>query len=80
MPKKSGVPWKESEAKRVLTKDILDGLVKPEWKPKQVLAMRKELYMPYEKNFSANLRRLQKPLQALQDRADEDDLAVVHDR
>ena len=79
MPNNPVVPWKDSRAKRKLTKDILAGRVNPEWKPKQVLAMREELYKPYAKNFGSNLRSLQKSLKKQQDRADEDDAAVIHD-
>jgi hypothetical protein len=71
--------WKDSRAKKKLTKDILSGKVPPEWKPKRVLATRSELYKPYEKNFGNNLRNLRKSLIAQQDRADEDDAAVWHD-
>jgi hypothetical protein len=83
MPKNSQpkpeTPWKDSRAKKKLTKDILSGKVPPEWKPKQVFAMRPDLYKDYEKNFGSNLRRLQKCLKDQQDRADEDDAAVRHD-
>jgi hypothetical protein len=37
------------------------------------------LYAPYKKNFATNLRNLRKSLQSLQDRADEDQEAVLHD-
>jgi hypothetical protein len=76
---KAAEKWKDSRAKKKLTKDILSGKVPPEWKPKQVFAMRLELYKPYEKNFGDRLRRLQKTLQTQQHRADEDDAAVRHD-
>ena len=71
--------WKDSRAKKKLTKDILGGKVPPEWKPRQVLAMRPELYKPFKKNFGNNLRNLRKSLIAQQDRADQDDAAVQHD-
>jgi hypothetical protein len=76
---KAAEKWKDSRAKKKLTKDILSGKVPPEWKPKQVFAMRPELYKPYAKNFGDRLRRLRKTLKTQQDRADEDDAAVRHD-
>jgi hypothetical protein len=74
------VPWKESLAKEMLTKDILDGTVTPDMKPQQVLAMRKVLYEPYAKNFAANYRTLQRSIEKLYTRRDEDNAGVVHDR
>jgi hypothetical protein len=76
---KPKVKWQDSRAKAKLTKDILSGKIPSGWKPKQVFAMRPELYKEYEKNFGSNLRRLQKSLKDQQDRADEDDAAVQHD-
>ena len=72
--------WQNSLAKEMLKKDILDGLVTADMKPKQVLAMRQELYEPYAKNFAANYRSLQRSLQALHDRSEEDDAWIVHDQ
>jgi hypothetical protein len=47
--------------------------------PKQVYEIHAE-YKQYElKNFSPNFNRLKKPLQGLQDRADEDEVAFLHD-
>jgi hypothetical protein len=76
---KPDTPWKDSLAKRKLTKDILGGKVPPDWKPKRVLETRPELYKPYAKNFANNLRNLRLTLKAHQDRADQDDAAIRHD-
>jgi hypothetical protein len=73
-------PWKNSLAKETLKKDILDGLVTQGMKPKEVIAMRKELYEPYAKTFAANYRSLQRSLQALHVRSEEDHAWIVHDQ
>jgi hypothetical protein len=72
--------WKNSLAKEMLKKDIIDGLVTADMKPKEVFAMRKELYEPNAKNFAANYRSLQRSLQALHDRSEEDHAWIVHDQ
>jgi hypothetical protein len=74
------VPWKDSTAKQMLTKDLNDGMVTPDMKPKQVFQMREELYTPYAKNFASNYRSLQRSILALHTRRDEDDAWVAHDR
>ena len=79
MPEAKAVPWQHSEAKKVLTNDIIDGKVSADLTWRQVFAMREELYAQYKKNFATNLRNLQKSLKSLQDRADEDQAAVLHD-
>jgi hypothetical protein len=79
MPEVKAVPWQHSEAKKVLTNDILDGTTTANMSARQVFATREELYAPYKKNFATNSRNLRKSLQSLQDRADEDQDAVLHD-
>jgi hypothetical protein len=79
MPEVKAVPWQHSEAKKILTSDILDGTTTADMSARQVFATREELYAPYKKNFSTNLRNLRKSLKSLQDRADEDQEAVLHD-
>lgn len=79
MPEAKAVPWQHSEAKKVLTSDILDGSASSDMSWRQVFAMREDLYTPYKKNFATNLRNLRKSLKSLQERADEDRAAVVHD-
>jgi len=79
MPEAKAVPWQHSDAKKALTDGILDGTVSGNLSWRQVFAMREELYTPYKKNFATNLRNLRKSLQSLQDRADEDQEAVLHD-
>jgi hypothetical protein len=71
-------PWKNSLAKETLKKDILDGLVTQGMKPKEVIAMRKELYKPFAKNSAANVRSLQRSLQGLHVRSEEDHAWIVH--
>jgi hypothetical protein len=79
MPEAKAVPWQHSDAKKALTDGILDGTVSGNLSWRQVFAMREELYTPYKKNFATNLRNLRESLQSLQDRADEDQEAVLHD-
>jgi hypothetical protein len=80
MATKRDIPWKDSAAKDQLTNDILEGRVTLGMKPKAVLAMHPELYAPYAKNFSANYRSLQRSIQSLHARRDEDHAWVSHDR
>jgi hypothetical protein len=70
--------WQYSDAKKQLEMDILDG--KTDGKtPKQVYEMRAE-YKEYAlKNFRPNFNRLKETLRGLQDRADEDEAAFLHD-
>ena len=79
MPEVKAVPWQHSEAKKILTSDTLDGTTTADMSACQVFATREELYAPYKKNFSKNLRNLRKSLKSLQDCADEDQEAVLHD-
>jgi hypothetical protein len=79
MPDDKIAKWKDSVAKETLKEDIVSGKVTADMKPKQVFAMHKELYEPYAKNFTANYRSLQKSIQNLWDRRDEDHEAVFHD-
>ena len=71
-------PWRNSDAKKQLERDILDGKTDNKF-PKQVYKMRAE-YKQYKfQNFSPNFTRLKNTLKALQDRADEDEAAFLHD-
>jgi hypothetical protein len=76
--KKKAPKWQYSDAKMQLERDILNG--KTDGKtPKEVYEMHAE-YKQYElKNFGPNFNRLKKTLQGLQDRADEDEVAFLHD-
>jgi hypothetical protein len=74
----SPVPWKDSDAKKLLRQDILDGKVVDSMMPKEVLVMRPE-YEPYRKNFGSNLRSLQKMIRENQAKADSDSAALAHD-
>jgi hypothetical protein len=74
-------PWKNSEAKKTLQKDIIDGFVPSSWSAKEVYndarGGRKALYAPYDfKNFSTNLRNLRKSISELQGLAIEDGVAL----
>jgi hypothetical protein len=70
--------WQDSDAKQQLVRDILDGKTDGKM-PKQVYEMHAE-YKNYKyKNFSPNFNRLKKALKNIQDRADEDEAAFLHD-
>ena len=71
-------PWRKSEAKKQLIKDIKNGTIEG-WGPKEVHLFR-PFYeeRPYE-NFRNNLRNLRKSLKDLQSLADEDAAALAHD-
>jgi hypothetical protein len=63
----NAAPWKDSEAKGVLTRDILSGFVPDSMTPKEVYNDTRDgrnlLYAAYDfKNFSTNLRNLRKLL------------------
>ena len=79
MPKpEQTTPWQYSDAKKLLTKDILDkkidGLTS-----KEVFALRPEFQHYKYKNFYTNLRNLRSSLAELQGFADEDAAALAHD-
>jgi hypothetical protein len=74
-------PWKDSEAKEVLRKDIISGFVPSSMTAKEVYnderEGRKELYAPYKfDNFMTNLRNLRKSIATLQKLAAEDSAAL----
>lgn len=77
--KNTPAKWQNSDAKKLLHQDILDGRVVDTMTPKKVLGMRPE-YVPYAKNFGTNLRNLQKAIRDNQARADSDSAALAHDR
>jgi hypothetical protein len=70
--------WQYSDAKKQLTRDILDGKTDG-MTPQQVYEMHAEYKQYKSKNFNPNFNRLKKTLQGLQDRADEDEAAFLHD-
>jgi hypothetical protein len=71
--------WKDSEAKKVLKKDIIDGVVKSTDRPIDVWNSR-DIYKAYPKsNFATNLRNLRKAIAKSQSRAEEDAAAVAND-
>jgi len=71
--------WAKSEAKKILKKDILEGIVPEEMGAKEVYVMHPE-YVEYAlKNFTTNLRNLRKSIKKLQTRAESDHLALLHD-
>jgi hypothetical protein len=71
--------WQNSDAKKLLLQDILDGKVVVSMMPKEVLAMRPE-YVPYGKNFGTNLCNIQKTIRENQAKANSDSAALAHDR
>jgi len=77
--KKQPTPWRYSEAKALLTQDIIDGFVEPDMPPSDVFFMRPE-YAEYEYDkFVTNLCSLQKSLTGMQELADADEAALSHD-
>jgi hypothetical protein len=71
-------PWRNSHAKKLLTKDIIDGNIDG-MAPKRVFVMRKE-YQAYKyENFATNLRSLRKQVAEKQGLADDDEAAFAHD-
>ena len=72
------VPWFYSDAKKLLTKDIVAGRCDGK-KPKQVLEMHPKVYKPYKKNFSNNLRNLREAIADKKEVADRDAAAFAHD-
>jgi hypothetical protein len=75
MTKNTLTKWQNSNAKKLLHQDILDGKVVDSMTPKEVLAMRPE-YEPYGKNFGTSLRNLQKGIRENQAKADSDSAAL----
>jgi hypothetical protein len=75
---KKPTKWQYSDAKKLLERDILDG--KTDGKtPEQVHEMHAEYKQYKSKNFNPNFKRLKEKLKGLQDRADEDEAAFLHD-
>jgi hypothetical protein len=72
-------PWRHSEAKMLLYKDIIDGEVTDDIEAELVYGMREE-YQAYEfKNFKTNLKNLRCTINTHQSKADEDMNALFHD-
>lgn len=73
------VPWAESEAKRLLRTDLIEGRVPEEWTGVQVKQMRPE-YAPYSQSrFTANLKTLRDGLERDYGRMVEDVDIYGHD-
>ena len=71
-------PWRYSEAKKQLIKDILDGTLDGKG-PGEVHEFRPEYKERKYENFRTNLNNLRKALKEQRARADSDDAALAHD-
>jgi len=71
-------PWRYSDAKKQLKKDILDGTIDGK-SAKEVHCMRPEYHQYIYSNFSTNLKNLRELLDKEQTRADSDAVAFAHD-
>lgn len=72
-------PWRQSKAKKLLIKGILDGLYPSSMKPQQVYLLRTEFQdYPYER-FRDNLKNLRAALKRDTERADSDHAALMSD-
>ena len=71
--------WQNSEAKKLLAKDILEEKVTDSMKPKDVHAMHEEYKQYNYGNFGTNLRNLRLSFRRLQGHADADSAALAHD-
>jgi hypothetical protein len=78
MPSKP-TPWRNSPAKKLLTKDIIDGRISDDMSANRVFVMRPEFQLYKYANFTTNLRNLRKTVNKLQDLADGDEAAFAHD-
>ena len=73
-------PWEHSKAKQVLYKDIVNGVVCKQDKPKDVYQMHNGLYKPYKyERFHTNLRNLENLVNLLKEHANEDEKAFEND-
>jgi hypothetical protein len=72
-------PWKDSQAKKLLRQDILDGKVVDSMTPMQIFQMRPE-YAPYGlKKFRSNWYSLRDSIKDNQAKASSDSDALAHD-
>jgi hypothetical protein len=72
-------PWKESDAKAILTLEILDGTVKEESNPEEVYNSCLEYQQYNFTKFKRNMKALIKSLKNKEDQALFDAAAVAHD-
>ena len=72
-------PWKKSEAKKLLTKDILTGVVDDEMDAAEVWLMRYEYSLYEYKNFKINLRNLREVIRKARESAARSSQALQHD-
>ena len=70
--------WRNSHAKMLLTKDIIDGSIEGV-DAKRVFVMRSEYQLYKYSNFATNLRNLRKTVTKQQGLADDDEAAFAHD-
>jgi hypothetical protein len=73
-------PWEHSKAKKLLYKDLVDGIVTADMKPKQVYDMRREFQQYQLKNFRNNLKTLREDLTRKIESAAFDSQALAKDR
>ena len=79
MEKEKVEPWKKSKAKKMLTDDIISGVVDEAMDAAEVWLMRYE-YSFYEyKNFQTNLRNLRAAIRKAKDSAARGHLALQYD-
>ena len=78
-PPKPKVPWQDSKARKLLYKDIVDGLVDDHLPPRVVIRMRPE-YDEYQEYFANYLRTLRMSIKKNKDNAALASRAVQHDR
>lgn len=83
MPKKKEITWKDSEAKRLLIKDLTSGnipLDPKEMEPAQVYLQRPEFASFAYEHFRDRLRDLRAQIRASKHCASSDSAALAHDR
>jgi len=78
-PPKPKVPWQDSEARKMLYKDIVDGVVEDCMPPREVILMRPE-YNEYREYFANYLRTLRLSIKRNIANAELASRAVKHDR
>ena len=73
------IPWKDSEAKKLLYKDLLSGDVDDEMEPKEVFMMRAEYSLYEYVNFVTNLRNLRTAIRKKKEGAARSESALLND-
>ena len=76
--KKEPTPWEI--AKPLLEKDCLDGTVTDDMKPKAVHELKPQHKAVKHERFRDNFNRMKKAVVELRDRAEDDAIALLHDR